>query len=85
MTEREYTVEDAKCEVQASDSRLREADRALIDGQRVYQARVDEAKAEMDREVGKLKGEVERARINLQKWKNYLTNAESDLARGFDA
>ncbi len=78
MTEREYDLESAKASVRFAESKLSEAKRDLEHG-------VREAQAKYDREVLRLKAEVERRNSDLERARAFLKFKESEAERKFDA
>lgn len=85
MTEKEYKVECAKGMVRDAESRLREAQKAMEEGYKKGVDTVDQAKAEHEREYGRLKEEVERAKSRLEQEKSYAKFTEAELVRGYES
>lgn len=85
MTEKEYAVERAKLDVRDAESRLREARSNLAEGYKKGASIIEQAKADQEREYGKLKEELERAVVALDKERAYLQHMEAELARGFSS
>lgn len=84
MTDKEYSVERDRLDVQSSQSRLREAERNLEEGIRKTKAQVEQAQSDADKEVAKLIEEVTRAKLDVERMKKCLELSETNLARGFD-
>ena len=78
MTEREYNLESAKACVRTAESKLNEAKRDLEHG-------IREAQAKYDREVLRLKCEVERRTSDLEPERAFLKLKEAEAERKFDA
>jgi hypothetical protein len=77
MTVKEQAVETARLDVLLQESRVCEAERALNEG-------FKKLKCEFETAVNKLREELEREKIKLDKEKTYLQLAKSDMERGFE-
>lgn len=85
MTEKEWKVYRAKLEVSEAESRLRECQANLAQGYTNLEAKVAQAKADMEKEYIKLKEEVTRAQLRVDVEKGYLQCMEAEQSRGFEA
>ena len=85
MNEKQMRVARCKADVKDAESKLREAKMNLDHGYLKSLATLEQAKATHEQEYARLKEEVVRAEIQLGREKDYLTNAEADLERGFEA
>lgn len=84
MNEKELKVALCKNDVEAAESRLREAKANLTHGYEKSLATLEQAKRTHEQEYARLKEEVLRAETTVRKEKSYLENAEADLAQGFE-
>lgn len=85
MNEKQLRVARCRADLKDAESKVREAKSNLDQGYRKSLAVLEQAKATHEQEYARLKEEVVRAETNLSREKDYLSNAEADLARGFDS
>jgi len=85
MNEKEYKLANAKVLVREQESRVREAQRNLDEGYKNGEAKIAMAKSDAERDYTHLKEELERAKMQLEREKNWVLNCEADLQRGYEA
>jgi hypothetical protein len=78
MTEKEQRVEYQKLQ-------LRIAETKVVDALSKLRLTKIKLQAEMERELSQLESDAQREKLHLETVKTYLTLAESELERGFDA
>lgn len=84
MTQKECSVQSAKVSLQEAESRLRDAERQESEGKLKAEAQIAIAKADSYREVIRLREEVVRASLSVERCKIYLKGAETELEQGFE-
>lgn len=78
MTDKENRVKQCELQVRTAKTRVAEARSALEHG-------YVRAKADFEREYSRLKCELERATIDVEREEGFLAAAKAELARGFEA
>lgn len=76
MTERENNVKQEQLNVRIAESKLAEAENAMLHG-------TEKAQSEYKAAAEKLYRETERAKIDVEKAKGWLAKAEADLEKPF--
>lgn len=85
MNEKEYRLANAKVLVREQESRVREAQRNLDEGYKKGESQVAMARSDAERDYTRLKEELERTKMQLERDKNWVWTCEAELARGYEA
>ena len=64
---------------------MREAQRNLDEGYKKGKAQVLMAKSDFERDYNRLKEELERSKMQLERDKNWAQTCAAELARGYEA